>query len=313
MLSRALRLGPVVAAGLLLAGAASAKQIRVNVSNFAYSPTTVTINVGDHVVWVWTGGTHNVVSGDGVNIVPDGLFASGNVVAAPAAFSWKSVSPASNGYYCEAHAPSMTGTVNVVASGATGLSDFRITEVQFNAAGNLDLIEIANLGASSGNLGRYRLAVAGFATQTLQVGSSPDLVVPAAGHVVIHCNTTGTNTATNLFLPAITDLPASGSIGLYVPNTNQTSLALASQIIDYVQWGAGGQANEATAVSAGLWASNAAVTGVAAGHSIEFCGQPGQYGVAEWHEISTPTFGSDGNCATPTFSTTWGRIKTLHR
>ena len=313
MFPRAPRIAVLVAAASLLAGAATARQIRVNVSNFAFSPTTVTVNAGDHVVWVWTGGTHNVVSGDGLNIVPDGLFTSGNVAAAPTTFSWKSTGVASQGYYCELHAPSMTGTVNVVASGAGGLSDFRVTEVQFNAAGNLDLIEIANLGTASGNLGRYRLAVSGFATQTLQIGTSPDLAVPAGAHVVIHCNTTGTNTTTNLFLPAITDLPATGSVALYVPNTSQTSLALASQVIDFVQWGAGGQANEATAVSAGLWASNAAVLGVAAGHSIEFCGQPGQYGVAEWHEISTPTFGSDGNCATPTFSTTWGRIKTLHR
>jgi len=84
-------------------------------------------------------------------------------------------------------------------------------------------------------------------------------------------------------------------------------------LLDFVQWGAGGQGNEATAQAAGFWAAGAAITDVAAGHSIEFCGQPGQYGAAQWHEISTPNFGGDGNCATPTFSTTWGRIKTLYR
>ena len=206
----------------------------------------------------------------------------------------------------------MAGSLNLVSTGAAGVADFRITEVQFNAAGNLDLIEIANIG-SAGNLGKYRLKASGFAVQTLQVGTSTDIVVAGGGRVVLHCGTTGTNTATDLFLPAITNLPASGSAALYVPNTVTTSLALADQMIDFVQWGAGGQENEATAQAAGFWNAGAAITNVAAGHSIEFCGQPGQYGATQWHEISTPNFGADGNCATPTFSTTWGRIKTLYR
>jgi plastocyanin len=312
MPSRLLRFGLLVTACALVAGAAAARQIRVSVSNFAFSPATVTVNAGDHVVWVWTGGTHNVVSGDGVGQIADGEFTSGGVAGIPTTYSWKSVAPTTEPYYCELHAPGMVGTVNVVASGATGLSDFRISEVQFNAAGNLDLVEIENIG-SPGNMGRYRLKVSGLPVQTLQIGSSPDLAVPGAGHVVLHCNATGTSTATDLFLPAITNLPANGSIALYVPNTSVTNLSTASQLIDFVQWGAGAQENESVAVAAGLWTAGAAITNVADGHSIERCGDPGQYGAGFWHEISTPNFGSDGNCATPTFSTTWGRIKSLYR
>lgn len=300
-----------LAACALAATGAAAKQLRVNVSNFLFNPATATVNAGDHVVWIWTGGTHNVVSGNAATGTPDGLFSSGALTSG-STWNWKSDIPRNAPYYCELHAPNMAGTVSVLASGAAGLSDFRITEVQFNAAGNLDLIEIANLG-SSGNLGRYRLKVSGFAVQTLQIGTSTDIVVPGAGRVVLHCNTTGTNTATNLFLPAITDLPANGSVALYVPNTINTSLALANQMLDFVQWGAAGQENEATAQAAGFWNAGTAITGVAAGHSIEFCGDPGQYGVTQWNEISTPNFGSDGNCATPAFTTTWGRIKTLYR
>jgi plastocyanin len=312
MPSRILPIGVVAALCLLLAGGAAAKQLRVNVSNFQFSPSVATINTGDHVVWVWTGGTHNVVSGDGSVQVADGVFTSGAVVAAPFSFSWKSSGVTTEPYYCELHAPSMVATINVLASGATGLSDFRITEVQYNAVGNFDLIEITNLGAA-GNLGRYRLAVTGFATQNLQIGSSPDLAVAAGGQVVIHCNASGTSTAANLFLPAITNLPTTGSIGLYVPNTSTPSLALASQVIDFVEWGAGAQANEATATAASLWAPGAFVAGVADGSSIEYCGQPGQYGAAFWHANPTPNFGTGENCAVPTFSTTWGRIKTLYR
>jgi len=312
MLPRAFRLALALAACASLATLAFAKQIRVNAAGTSFSPATVSVNAGDHVVWIWTSGIHNVVSGDVSGPTPDGLFNSGAVTSG-STWNWKSDIPRTAPYYCEQHASfGMAGTVNVVASGAAGLSDFRITEVQFNAAGNFDLIEIANLGAN-GNLGKYRLKVSGVAVQTLQIGTSTDIVVASGNRVVLHCNTTGTNTASDLFLPAITDLPANGSIALYVPNTISTSLALASQMLDFVQWGAGGQENEATAQTAGFWAAGAAITNVAAGHSIEFCGQPGQYGAAQWHEISTPNFGSNGNCATPAFSTTWGRIKTLYR
>lgn len=308
---------PFAALLTLAAAAAWAGQVRVNVSNFMFTPSTASANLGDHLVWIWTGGAHTVTSGD-FNTDPlftgDGLFNSspgGNAIAG-ATFSWKAGVTGTRPYYCQPHIPDMAGSLNLVSTGAAGVADFRITEVQFNAAGNLDLIEIANIG-SAGNLGKYRLKASGFAVQTLQVGTSTDIVVAGGGRVVLHCGTTGTNTATDLFLPAITNLPASGSAALYVPNTVTTSLALADQMIDFVQWGAGGQENEATAQAAGFWNAGAAITNVAAGHSIEFCGQPGQYGATQWHEISTPNFGADGNCATPTFSTTWGRIKTLYR
>lgn len=315
------RRGALVFAALLAAAAASAAkagQVRVNVSNFVFTPATASANLGDHVVWIWTGGAHTVTSGD-PNVVADlaagdGLFNSSpdGLAASGATFSWKATVTGSRLYYCQPHAPGMTGTLELVASGAAGVADFRVTEVQFNAAGNLDLVEIANLGAA-GDLGKYRLKASGFAVQALQVGASTDIVVPAGGRVVLHCNASGTNTATDLFLPALTNLPASGSIALYVPNSFTPQLTLASQMIDFVQWGAGGQENEATAQSAGFWAAGAAIQNVAAGHSIEFCGQPGEYGAAQWHEISTPNFGSNGNCATPGLRTTWGRLKSLYR
>lgn len=315
------RWGVLALAALLAAAVVSASiagQVRVNVSNTLFTPSTVSANQGDHVVWIWTGGNHTVTSGDPDQVADpvdgDGLFNSSptGTVFSGATFSWKSTLTGTRPYYCQPHAPGMAGSLNLVASGAAGVADFRITEVRFNAAGNLDLIELANIGAT-GNLGKYRLKASGFPVQTLQVGTSTDLVVAGGGRVVLHCNATGTNTATDLFLPAVTDLPANGSVALYVPNTVNTSLALADQMIDFVQWGAGGQENEATAQAAGFWSAGAAITNVAAGHSIEFCGQPGQYGATQWHEISTPNFGSDGNCATPNFSTTWGRIKTLYR
>jgi plastocyanin len=312
---------PLVAlVALACAATAWAGQVRVSVSNFMFSPSSVSANVGDHVVWIWTGGLHTVTSGDfnavADPLVGDGLFNSGGAPGGigSATFSWKVTTTGSRPYYCFPHAPAMAGTLNLTASGTTGLSDFRITEVQFNVPGNLDLIEIANLGGA-GNLGKYRLKISGVAVQTLQIGTSTDLVVPAGGRVVLHLAASGTSTATDLFFPGIAGLPATGSVALYVPSTvsSQNALTRADMMLDFVQWGAGGQENEATAQAAGFWNSGAAVLNVADGHSIEFCGNPGEYGATKWFEISTPNFGSNGNCATPATTTTWGRLKALYR
>jgi plastocyanin len=307
---------------LAFAASAWAGQIRVDVGGpggaMVFTPSSVSASVGDHVVWIWIGGTHTVTSGDFNSVIDvsagDGLFNSGPAGIAGANFSYKVTVSGTRPYYCIPHLPDMLGTLNLSASGATGLSDFRITEVQFNAPGNLDLIEITNLGAA-GNLGRYRLKVSGpSATQTLQITGSTNIAVPAGGRVVLHCNQAGTNTTTNLFLPAVTDLPANGSLALYVPSTlaAQNALTRADMMIDFVQWGAGGQENEATAQTAGLWSAGAALTSVADGHSIEFCGNSDEYGFTQWAEISTPNFGSNGNCLTPAIETTWGRLKTIY-
>lgn len=306
----------------LLAAPVLAKQVRVNVSNYAFSPATVSAGVGDHVVWIWTGGFHTVTSGDWSAVsdlqAGDGLFNSSPDGGTPpnATFSWKVTTTGTRPYYCQPHIPDMAGSLDLVASGATGLADFRITEVEYGAAGNLDRIEITNAG-DTGNLGMYRLSVAGGAAQDLKSSGSgaaaTDLVVPPGGHLVVHVNAAGTNSSTDVYLPGITDLPATGSVALYVPNTFDASLASADQLVDYVQWGAGGQGNEATAVAAGLWSAGTFAPAVASGSSIEFCGQPGQYGATSWYVNPTPNFGASDNCIVPTHASTWGRIKSLYR
>lgn len=311
---RTIQPGATLAAVLLavcLAGAAHAGQVRVNVGSNpnAFTPSSVTINSGDQMVWVWSGTiSHSVTSGNDGSLGGSGVFNSGllNPNTSPI-FSWKSGAPMTVPYYCIPHWPDMVGTITVTASGAP-VADFRISEVQFNVAGGLDLIEIANLGAATGNLGRYRISVANGVAVSL-----PDNIIVAAsgGRIVIHANASGTNTATDFFLPTLPDLPANGSATLYVPNTVAPALTNTATIIDFVQWGAGGQPNESTAVSAGFWSTGQAITGVAAGHSIELCSST--HGLGSWAEVATPNFGSNGNCATPAGITTWGRVKTLYR
>lgn len=288
-----------------------AGQVRINANGMAYGPVTASLNLGDHAVWIWTSGTHTVVSGTDGSTGGNGTFNSGGGIlgVSNARFSWESTVMGSIPYYCTPHFSSgMTGTLNVVASGVS-VSDFRITEVQFNVPGGQDLIEIANLGGAAGDLGRYRLAIAG-TTVELALNNIP---VGLGARMVFHANAAGVNTATDFYLPTLGDLPANGSLALYVPNTFNPSVAAANMMIDFVQWGAGGQANEATAVTALLWQAGDAITGVEDGRSIEFCGIGGEYGAARWSEVTTPNFGNNGNCATPTIRSTWGRLKTLYR
>lgn len=306
---------------------ASAKQVRINISNFDFTPRYASLNLGDHAVWVWDNTAHTVTQGDtaDVPVTPTpgtALFNSGDAAisgsssSTSATYTWKVTQTGLIQYYCIPHWPSMIGGLDVVASGSNAGSDFRITEVQYNVAGSFDLIEITNLGAS-GDLGMYRLKVSGVGVATgnlLRNGSGKTLPVAAGAKFVIHLNASGVNDANNLYLSGIPGLPdAAGSVALYAPNAVNTSLALSSMVIDYVAWGSGSQENETAAVGASMWSAGANVPVVAAGHSIEFCGQTGQYGAARWYENPSPNFGGADNCLTPVTPTTWGRIKVLYK
>jgi len=302
----------------MLASPLNAKQIRVNVASDTFSPQNLTVNVGDHVVWIWTGGTHDVTSGDVSTGFHDFRFISGPS-ASNRTWSWQATGGLGvQDYFCTSHWPGMEGRLTLVnnGSGAAG-SDFRITEVLYNPTSGADQIEITNFGAT-GDLSKYRLKVNGLATLSLQVGLtngtplSHTMSVPAGGRVVLNLGASGTNSATALFFPSAS-LDNSGSLALYVPNTeNGNALTNATQIIDYVSW-SGSNENEATAVTAGLWFTGTFVPEAAQGHSIEFCGIAGQHGPSFWSEVSSPNLGTNGNCSTPLVRSTWGRVKSLYR
>lgn len=325
-----------VAALVLLAStvclvAAQAGQVRVDVGpGNAFVPAAVNLNLGDHVVWVWKGvNVHTVTSGDGTTFTKDGKFDSdpsdfGTGVLSR--FSWKSNVTGTVPYFCWIHADlGMLGTLTITDPGVVPrvpVADFRITEVQYNRAAGQDLIEITNYGAGPGNLGRYRIAT-GIAGSTELVGPSAatsDIIVASGGRVVIHLNASGTNTNADLFIASFnpgTGLGnTSGQLALYVPNTISPGNALTNtdMLLDYVEWGSGGQTAEGTAVGAGFWASSAFVPQIADGHSMEYCADSNlAHGANMWAEVSVPNFGTNGSCATPVLNETWGRVKKLYR
>ena len=310
------RLVPATLVALALAapvaGPALAGQVRVNVINNLFVPSGVTVNAGDQVVWVWLAGTHTVTSGDTLACAADGTFNSGSMTGAGKSFAWKTPASAGNGpYYCAPHCfGGMWGSIFRVTTPAVAVSDFRIHEVRFTLDHLNDFVEVANVGAATGDLGRYRLSVTGAGPQELPLNN---IVVASGGRVVIWLGRTGTNTQTELFFPAVT-LPRTGSAALYTPMTvvSQTALTRADLCLDYVQWGAGGQQNEATAVTAGRWVTGEFVDAVADGHSIAFCGTIGQVGSVAWSGIEIPNPGTT-DCSTPAARSTWGRLKVTYR
>jgi len=313
----------------LLAPVAHGGQVRVNVGapTNTFTPYAANINAGDHVVWVWIGGFHTVTNwtlpDDSLNLSSDGsIFDSGGAPlgVSGARFSWKSDRTGHVPYVCVPHRPDMSG--RVIASPLTTpptipVADFRLTEIQFNVPSDRDLIEIANLGQAAGDLRSFRLAISG--TGTGVAISAADFPVPSLGRVIIHTNETGTNNTPpgHIYVPGLGALPdAMGSVALYVPNTLAPGNALtnAAMMIDFVQWGTGGQANEGAADVAGFWTPGTSINDVAAGHSIEYCeNSPYVHGVSQWREISPPNFGTTANCTTPTRSESWGRLKIIYR
>jgi len=313
--------GAVVLAllALPLRDEARAGQVRINVGTptLQFSPRAVNLNLGDHAVWVWTGGSHTVTSGDSSLGSGGSVFDSGQ--GSGLKFSWKSDRTGHVNYFCIPHSPDMAGRVIVSDPGVSprvAVADFRVTEIQFNVPGGQDLIEITNHGDAAGNLGRYRLAISPTAVEI----PLNDFAVPAGGRVVVHANASGTNDATNIYLPTLPDLPdAAGSVALYVPNSTpggfpaNSALTQVSMIIDFVQWGAGGQPNETTANLANLWTAGTSIDGVAPGHSIEYCPNATlDHGLSRWAEIE-PNIGSPSDCTTPLLRDTWGHLKVIYR
>jgi plastocyanin len=111
---------------LSLAAAAHGADVPVTVSNFVFSPATVTINEGDSVTWTNTGGFHNVSSDT------PGLFRSGDPAPAPWTYSHTFATAGTFPYYCEIHGAvggaGMSGVVTVVPLPTLAIADRAVVE-----------------------------------------------------------------------------------------------------------------------------------------------------------------------------------------
>jgi plastocyanin len=108
------RTGVSIAALLAAAGLALAVQVPVSMVDFAFSPDSIQVNVGDSVVWTNTG-NYIHTSTSGVNGVWDSLWDSGNL-AHGATFVREFATDGTFHYFCRHHAI-MTGVVVVGTGG----------------------------------------------------------------------------------------------------------------------------------------------------------------------------------------------------
>jgi plastocyanin len=107
LVARAALVVAVPGAVLLIVGigAAQAATKAVSIAGFAFSPSSITINVGDSVTWTNNDGTTHTVTADA------GAFDSGDV-GSSATYSHKFTTAGSFAYHCTIHS-FMTGTVTV--------------------------------------------------------------------------------------------------------------------------------------------------------------------------------------------------------
>jgi plastocyanin len=105
----ALALFVVVSIALAIMPTASAVGYDVGISNFAFSPSSITIAPGDNVTWTNSDGTAHTVTGN------DGTWDSGNL-ANGQTYTHQFNETGDYAYHCSIHS-SMTGVVHVTSDG----------------------------------------------------------------------------------------------------------------------------------------------------------------------------------------------------
>ena len=123
-----------------------------------------------------------------------------------------------------------------------------INEVFYDPEGadsGLEIIELYNHGAAPVDLTGYdlRAGTAGFYTL-------PFFILDPGAFVAIHVNTEGTDTATHLYTGPMSGNMSNTAASVVLFDSITHS---AETMVDFIQYGAGGQAWESAAVAAGLW------------------------------------------------------------
>lgn len=85
---------------------ATAKTYNVSITNFSFSPSTLTINKGDTVVWTNNDSVPHQVKGDTLSALSAPVMSNGQT------YSFTFNNTGTFGYHCAIH-PSMTGTIIV--------------------------------------------------------------------------------------------------------------------------------------------------------------------------------------------------------
>lgn len=118
-------------ASLLFINYAFATTHVVQVSNFQFSPSSLNVNVGDTIKWVWVNGFHTTTS----LTIPSGAAAwDATMSSSSQTFLYKITADGVYNYECTPHAPAMAGTITASAVLPVVLSDFGVFSEKSNSA-----------------------------------------------------------------------------------------------------------------------------------------------------------------------------------
>lgn len=166
----------------------------ITVQNFAFSPSSLTVNYGDSIKWVWVNGTHTTTS---TNIPMTAASWDKPISSSAQSFSYFASKTGFYQYQCTPHAPNMAGSFTVVCppvSGQIGASG----PTTFCSGGSVTLNVF-----SSGNLAQWKkngVAIAG--------ATSPSYTAKTTGsYSVTVSNTCGSSFTTNSIQVTVNPLP----------------------------------------------------------------------------------------------------------
>jgi plastocyanin len=111
----------ILALAMVEAAAVAAAGAQVAAVNYEFNPSTLTVSVGDTVVWTMSGDGHTVRSGtvgaDNIGHPSDGPLDSG-FKGPGQSYSFMFTQAGTYQYFCEIHPEQMKGTITVVAAPA---------------------------------------------------------------------------------------------------------------------------------------------------------------------------------------------------
>jgi plastocyanin/predicted extracellular nuclease len=165
--------------GSAVAAAAAVHNVSVN-SNF-FQPSTLTIQVGDQVIWTQVSGAHNVNGTQGTFPNNPVSFGSGAVAGGNWTYSFTFTIPGTYGYHCDPHA-GMVGTIVVQPAAAQPCTEPFISEY-LEGSSNNKALEIFNPRPTPLNMAGY--SVKAYNNGGLTVSNSftfpANVTIPAGG------------------------------------------------------------------------------------------------------------------------------------
>jgi plastocyanin len=119
----------------------------VTVQDFSFSPASMTVVVGDTVMWMWVNGTHTTTD----TAIPIGANPwNANLNSSSMSFAYNVLVPGNYGYHCTIHPTLMMGGFNAVLSGISEvklppLFNWNISNNQLNIKLDLNSPSLVNI------------------------------------------------------------------------------------------------------------------------------------------------------------------------